>query len=529
MGLPRLPGADVGGLFYSGYMFDEGEFAPDLVEGAGRDQNASDAPDVPVVDGSDASVVEAPDVAASEPVDVLDAGSDESRCASGGPCEGPDAGFGEVPLAFDEPWEGRDALDEVVEVAVMRQVFAAQQYVRVDRMRVEALADAALHGLRMTDVVERGIRLELAAALRVTEYAAGVLIGHAEALVRRYPTVLDALAGGRVTKRHAELLADTLDSVEPELRDRILPEAVRLAETEPVGAFRRALRKLVDTVQVVTLPERYEQAVQGRRVWVEPADDAMARLMVYLPAVEAHAVWHRATTIAKRLKARDGEDRTLDQLRADILADLLIDGDTTTLPPEARGIRATVVVTVPALALLDDAQDGQAGDPPVVEGIGPIPLQRARELCGGADGWMRVLTHPETGMVLSVGRDRYRTPASLRKLVRWRADRCMTPGCSMPASRCEIDHNVAWEDGGSTSLDNHAPFCKGHHRVKHHGGWIIRQLPNSGGVIEWTSPAGRRYLVQPERRVPVFTPAPEPEPRSGPNSGDSDPGSDPPF
>ena len=105
-------------------------------------------------------------------------------------------------------------------------------------------------------------------------------------------------------------------------------------------------------------------------------------------------------------------------------------------------------------------------------------------------------------MVLSVGHDQYRPPPALRRLVRWRADRCMAPGCGMPASRCEIDHSIAWEHGGTTSLWNTAPLCRGHHIVKHHGGWTLRQFEN--GTIEWTSPTGRRYLVEPERRVPVF-------------------------
>jgi hypothetical protein len=119
--------------------------------------------------------------------------------------------------------------------------------------------------------------------------------------------------------------------------------------------------------------------------------------------------------------------------------------------------------------------------------------------------WMRVLTHPETGMVLSVGRTQYSPPASLRRLAKWRADRCMGPGCGMPASRCEVDHTIAWEHGGDTALENLAPLCKGHHKVKHHGGWHLKQIPDSGGAVEWTSPAGRRYVVEPERRVPVFT------------------------
>ena len=120
---------------------------------------------------------------------------------------------------------------------------------------------------------------------------------------------------------------------------------------------------------------------------------------------------------------------------------------------------------------------------------------------------MRVLTHPETGIVVSVGRDRYRPPPELRRLVRWRAETCMAPGCNIPAARCEIDHNVAWEHGGTTSLGNLAPFCKGHHIVKHHGDWCVEQIQGSGGAMMWTSPSGRQYRVEPERRTPVFIPA----------------------
>lgn len=167
------------------------------------------------------------------------------------------------------------------------------------------------------------------------------------------------------------------------------------------------------------------------------------------------------------------------------------------------------MVTVPALTLLEAERDAQGPRAGVasVEGIGPIPIKRARQLCGAADGWMRVLTHPETGIVLSVGRDRYRPPASLRRLVRWRAGTCMAPGCGMPASRCHIDHTLAWEHGGTTADTNLAPLCQGHHTIKHHGGWKVDQIPGSGGALQWTSPTGRTYRVNPERRTPTFTPS----------------------
>jgi hypothetical protein len=184
-------------------------------------------------------------------------------------------------------------------------------------------------------------------------------------------------------------------------------------------------------------------------------------------------------------------------------------------PADVRGIRATVTVTVPALTLLADEGISPEG-PAVVEGVGPIPIQTARDLCGGSADWMRVLTHPETGVVLSVGRKRYPPPKPLRDIVTWRAGRCMGPGCGMPASRCQVDHSIAWIDGGHTSLDNLAPLCTGHHTIKHHGGWRIAQIHGSGGALEWTSPAGRRYVVQPERAMPFFRPDPMPEPRREP-------------
>ena len=262
----------------------------------------------------------------------------------------------------------------------------------------------------------------------------------------------------------------------------------------------------------VTLTQRHKEALRSRRVVIEPADDGMSWVMAYLPAVEAHAIHGRLTGIAKVVAGQDGETRTVDQLRADAFGDLLIDGRTDAHPHEAHGIRATVAVTVPVLALLDD-ESADSSEPATVEGVGPIPIAKARELCGGSGDWMRVLTRPETGMVLSVGREKYRPPKSLRQLVRWRAQRCMAPGCGTPASRCDIDHTLAWEKGGTTELRNLSPVCRGHHTVKHHGGWQVTQIDDSGGSIEWISPAGRRYIVEPERRVPVFRPSP---PQCGP-------------
>ncbi|WP_241245877.1 HNH endonuclease signature motif containing protein [Microbacterium sp. 4R-513] len=398
----------------------------------------------------------------------------------------------------------------VVEVADVMSVLAAQRLARIDAMRREALAEAERFGRQLNEVAHRSVRLELAAGLRITEHAAEELLRLAEAVVHRYPAVLDSLSHARMTERHASILVDLVDEAEAELRDDLVARAVALAEVEPIGTFRRRLRSLVESARFVTLAERHEAAASQRRTAVMPADDGMAWLMLFGPAVEIQAIHGRITRMAKVIKATPDETRTLDQTRADVMSDLLIDGRSNLHPEQARGIRPTVVVTVPALALLKDGAAAAAaatGQPPTVEGVGPIPLERARELAGEDRSMMRILTHPETGMVLSVSRDRYEPPPWLAKLVKWRAERCMAPGCSVPASRCEVDHSIAWQHGGHTSLGNLCPLCTGHHTIKHHGGWTVRQIEGSGGALEWISPTGRRYVVEPERRVPVFRPA----------------------
>lgn len=402
-----------------------------------------------------------------------------------------------------------DAVALVLEVATMEAVFAAQRLARIDQLRLEALDDVTRYGGGSRELIERSVRLELAAALRITENQAGMLMYRAEALVHRYPTVWDSLAHAGMTERHATIIVDELAPLEPEVAARLVENARELAESLAVGPFRRALRRLVDRELAPTLSVRHEHAVRRRRIFVEPEADGMSWLHALLPSVEAHAIHGRMTAKGKALLAAQGErndgsqpdDRTLDEIRADILCDLLLDGVVPAYPKDVRGIRPTVVVTVPALALLGADGDGPH-EPAVVEGVGPIPIEKARELAGTATSWIRVLTHPETGVVLSVGRTRYRPPPDMVALTKWRADRCMAPGCGVPASRCQIDHSLAWEHGGETSVVNTAPLCQGHHTVKHHGGW--RVIQTGDGSLLWISPSGRQYVVAPERRLPVF-------------------------
>ncbi|WP_162240165.1 HNH endonuclease signature motif containing protein, partial [Rathayibacter sp. Leaf296] len=170
-----------------------------------------------------------------------------------------------------------------------------------------------------------------------------------------------------------------------------------------------------------------------------------------------------------------------------------------------RGIRPRVSVTVPVLTLL-----GRSDEPGILDGYGPIDPATARRLAADAPSFTRILTHPETGAVLSVGRTSYRVPADLRRALATRDVTCRFPGCTRSARDSDIDHTVEWQHDGRTDSDNLAHLCRHHHRLRHTTTWRVHHRP--GGILGWTSPTGRHHTTAPETPEPperLFGGAPE--------------------
>jgi hypothetical protein len=89
----------------------------------------------------------------------------------------------------------------------------------------------------------------------------------------------------------------------------------------------------------------------------------------------------------------------------------------------------------------------------------------------------------------------YQPPASLRHLITIRQPTCSFPGCRRPATRCDLDHTLAYQAGGRTCECNLAPLCRRHHQAKQAHGWHLDQ-PQTGHMT-WTLPHGRQYTIQP--------------------------------
>jgi hypothetical protein len=106
-----------------------------------------------------------------------------------------------------------------------------------------------------------------------------------------------------------------------------------------------------------------------------------------------------------------------------------------------------------------------------------------------------LLTDPETGAALSMSRTSYRIPEPLRRWLRLRDEHCRFPMCRIRAGTCDLDHTHDWLSGGPTDHDNLAHLSRGHHTLKHHGGWRVKQT--RAGTLEWTSYLGRQYETLP--------------------------------
>jgi hypothetical protein len=407
-----------------------------------------------------------------------------------------------TPADEQPEWYG-DALDDVLQLDIQMRNLAARKAVALVRAHAEMVGKVDF-GYRL--LANRSFRAEIAVALRISERAAENLIGYSRVLVDAFPATLAAVESGAISWQHATVIADELGGLEQRARSELEKLALEQASELTANKLGRLIRQARDTRNPETIPERHKVARQFRDVEVADGRDGLATLFLTASAGHVHAIFNKATAAAK---AADGplEDRTLAQRRADILIHMLlatVDGVPFGVVPDEwddenfvqwyRGIKAEVVVSVPVLTLL-----GQSDEPATLDGWCPIDPDTARILAGSAKSFIRVLTHPESGTVLSVGRRRYKVPKDLRRHIEIRDLTCRFPGCSIAAHRCDIDHSLDWQYEGETSHINLAAMCRGHHTLKGNTAWTVVQSTDGSGTMTWTSPTGRTYRTMPHR------------------------------
>jgi hypothetical protein len=376
---------------------------------------------------------------------------------------------------------------------------------------------------------------EIAAALTWTRRSALAKLRESWSLTERLPAVWAALRAGAIDLPKARVLIEGTAAVPEQLARRIADQILPQAPELTTGQLAHRLRKLILQADPDAARERYEQGLAERKVVRGVNPDGTGYLSgCNLPVDQAAAADERLDALARAAK-QAGDDRPMDQIRADVYLALL-SGTWEGPGPIAR--RGVVELTADLPTLMGLAE--QVGE---LSGWGPVIADIARQIADARGGdpdtiWRYSITDPLTGRLLHHGTTTppaHREPAGKGKARRRRTQRrstdrgatdrrtaghhaterdprraptprqrafiiardrtCRGPGCRVPAHRTEIDHRIDHAKGGPTKVWNLDCKCTTCHDLKD-AGWTITH--NHYDDATWTSPLGHTYRVPAE-------------------------------
>lgn len=392
------------------------------------------------------------------------------------------------------------------------------------------------------------VAAEVAAAQSITAGSASSLLHIATCLYERLPKVAEVFATGVIDLRLVRMIVNrTLLAIEPEVMEAIdhkLADAI--SGWGPLSLYKAQV--LVDRVVQQYDPlarRRADMNSRSRHVDISHNSDH-SYISGMLLGSDATVLDRRLTAMARSVC--DDDPRTAEQRRADALGALaagqntlmcacaspacsLASSDSTTSP----SVIIHVVTDAAAMESADPADihgersDDNVGgiitsrqqmidiitavlaiepDPPpplpliaqpprsgLIIGGGTVPVNVLADLSARGIAQVRNITHPQYGEP----EPGYRPSVSLADYIRCRDLTCRFPGCAHPADLCDIDHTIAYSQGGATHASNLKCLCRKHHLLKTFWngptGWSDEQLPD--GVVVWTSPSGHTYQVKP--------------------------------
>lgn len=175
------------------------------------------------------------------------------------------------------------------------------------------------------------------------------------------------------------------------------------------------------------------------------------------------------------------DDRTRSQKMHDAFAIILAAAARGGELPDLGGAAPTLVVTV-------DAADYVRGTGwASVDGVdAPVSMRIAAQV-GCAGGVQRVM-FDDRGRIVALGTSGRIFNALQRRAIIARDGGCIIPGCTIPATWCEIHHVREYAQGGPTHTDNGVALCWHHHRTLHLSQWQIRMrngVPEIRGPSWW--------------------------------------------
>src|SRR6266508_3211632 len=264
--------------------------------------------------------------------------------------------------------------------------------------------------------------------LRIPARQAKQLIGLARAVEGDATATGTALAAGRISADHAQVITDSLAAL-PEQAEGWVADAAEehlldaAADHDP-KALHRLGRRIVEVID----PDHGDELL-GRQ----------------LDRADRQAEDPRHSTRRKADALVELADRAI--RRGDL--------------PTQGGEKPTLILTLDYTKLAAEVGTGtlDTGD--------HLPAGTVRRLACDAKIIPAVLGGPSQPLVL-------------------RDAGCTFPGCDLPPGWCDAHHLRHWANGGPTDLNNTVLLCPRHHHTAHHQHWTIRIAPD--GLPEFLPP-----------------------------------------
>ena len=399
---------------------------------------------------------------------------------------------------------------------------------------------------------------ELALVLNCSRAAATTLAEVSTTLTERLAATWAALADGQLDWSRARTIAAELGwparEVDPELVAEVEAAVLPVAGELSIKRLKATVQRELLRRDASAAERRRKRAERAADVTVHSVGDGMSELRTLMPTPLAHASRTTVDAYARMAKA-DGDPRPIGQLRAGVLADLILRPWDTSRPP----VTAELTVLAPLEALQPAPQ---AVAPPGEHASGELParlpaclraapwpvgevseqpitaahlrelLQQLDSLCPGGlqaptAGSLTIAITDESGLRAAITRpqlerlarrgciehrpaacgcpvldrppppgSRYRPTPTQKRFTRTRDRTCRHPGCSSRAAWADVDHVVPHGEGGATDCDNLCCLCRRHHRLKTHAvGWRFALTPD--GVLSVTTPSGVTRITRP--------------------------------
>ncbi len=352
---------------------------------------------------------------------------------------------------------------------------------------------------------------ELTGVLHCSEKRIEVDLGTRDRVARWFPAMWQRCLAGRADVWHAQVLTDAAECLADE---EDIPRLAELMEAfftryddqaSPLMTIDR--QQLANAVRYRKLKfrqkssaETFREAHAKRRVWASLADNGNGTLGVTCAATDVMSCDYRLTLIARRRCEDPGDGRTLEQMRADTLRDLILGrlrvgalnadleagvradgadpGSTFEVIEDVGAFaRPSINITVPVSTLL-----GCSDEPGLLTGDTPLPADVVRQIATAPGStWYRLLTDP-AGNFQELSSAGYQPSDPLWRSVVARDRTCVWPHCHRPAVVCECDHRLP-HPVGTTCECNLDSLCHRHHMTKHSEGVEVDREPDGSYVI----------------------------------------------